>query len=106
MNKVFIINNSGHDYSKAEKYGKLVYLTKGQVASYAANKSYREIADKMKDVTANDYILVTSLASLNCIAGWIIGYLRLPLNLLLYKDGKYIVRKMLPTLIYENEEVL
>ena len=103
--KVYIINDSGHDYIKAEKYGTLVYLTKGIVASYATTQHYRVFADKMKDATPEDYILVTSLASMNVIAGWIIGTLGFPLNLLLFKDGDYVVRRIMPRLI-ERKEII
>jgi hypothetical protein len=92
--KVFVINDSGHDFSGAKSYGKLVFLSKGKVASLPINKYYRHFADKMKDITEHDYILITSLASLNCVAGWVVGSKGLPLNLLLYKDGKYTVRTL------------
>ena len=99
MPKVFIINDSGHDYSEAKKYGELVYLTKGKVASYATTQHYRNFSEKMKDAKPEDYILITSLASMNCIAGWIIGTLGFPLNLLIYKDDRYVVRRILPRLV-------
>lgn len=99
MPKVFVINNSGHDYSKAKRFGELVFLTEGKVDGYAINKNYRELADKLKDVREGDYILVTSLASLNCITGWIIGQLNLPLNLLIFKEDKYLKRKLTPSII-------
>lgn len=99
MPKVFIINNSGHDYSDARRYGELIYLTKGIVAPFKTNLHYRELSEKMKHATPEDYILITSLASLNCIAGWIIGTLGFPLNMLIYKENKYIVKKLYPTLI-------
>ncbi len=99
MPKVYVINDSGHDYKEAEKYGTLVYLTRGKVASYATTQHYRTFAEKMRGATSNDYILVTSLASMNVIAGWIIGTLGFPLNLLLFKDGQYVVRRLMPRLI-------
>jgi hypothetical protein len=99
MPKVYIINDSGHDYSEAKQFGTLVFLTKGKVASYATTQHYRVFAEKMKDAGPNDFILVTSLASMNCIAGWIMGTLGFPLNLLLFKDDKYVVRRIVPRLV-------
>ena len=104
MSKVYVINDSGHDYKEAEKYGELIYLTKGIVASYATTQHYRTFAEKMKDATSDDYILVTSLASMNAIAGWIMGTLGFPLNLLLFKDSTYVVRRIMPRLITPNNE--
>ena len=96
--KVYVINDSGHDYEGAREYGDLVILTKGRVAAYAANNHYRSFVSQMEDLQENDYVLVTSLASLNAIVGWIIGSRGLPLNLLLYRDGKYIVRRLVDNL--------
>ncbi|KKN73981.1 hypothetical protein LCGC14_0395470 [marine sediment metagenome] len=98
---MFIINNSGHDYSQAKKFGDLVFLTTGLIASYKITLHYRILANKMKDAQPEDYILVTSLASLNCIAGWIMGTLGYPLNLLIHdsKTGKYVERKLFPQLL-------
>lgn len=101
MSKVYIINNSGHDYSQAKKYGDLVFLTEGLIASQKTTLHYRILADKMKNAQPGDYILITSLASVNCIAGWIMGTLGYPLNLLIHdqKTGKYMERKLFPRLI-------
>ncbi len=104
VSKVYIINDSGHDYKEAEKYGTLIYLTRGKVAPYAIIQNYRTFAEKMKDATPDDYILVTSLASMNAIAGWIMGTLGFPLNLLLFKDSTYVVRRIMPRLITRKEE--
>lgn len=102
--KVFIINNSGHDYSAAEKYGQLVFLTSGIVNTYATNMHYREMVENLKDATPEDYILITSLASMNAIAGWIVGLLGFPLNLLLFKDNDYVVRNIHPRLLLEERK--
>ena len=49
--KVYIINNSGHDYSLAEEYGELIFLTEGNLKPFSLNQYYRILAEKMKDAT-------------------------------------------------------
>ena len=102
--KVYVINNSGHDYSEAEQFGDLVYLTTGEVSAYKTNLHYRMLAEKMKDAQEGDFILVTGLASINAVAGWIIGSLGVNLRLLLFKNGYYLQRCLLPTLLKEEVE--
>jgi len=92
--KVYVINKSGHDFNKAKAFGRLIFLTEGKVASLPVNKYYRIFAEKMKDITEHDYILITGFASLNLVAGWVVGSKQLPLRLLLYKDGKYVERTL------------
>ena len=104
MPKVYVINDSGHDYKEAERYGELIYLTRGKVASYATTQHYRTFAELMSDASPGDYILVTSLASMNLIAGWIIGTLGFPLNMLLFKDNTYVVRRLMPRLIQPTKD--
>ncbi len=106
MPSVYIINKSGHDYSSARKYGKLVYLTEGLIVPDKITLHYRILAEKMRGAKPGDYILVTSIASINCIAGWIIGTLGFPLNLLIYnnKHRKYLEWKIFPELTFLKEE--
>jgi hypothetical protein len=100
--KVFIINNSGHDFSQAEDFGELVFLTSGAVDSSKSNLHYRELAAKMSEAKEGDYILVTSLASINAIAGWIMGRLGLNLRLLIYSNNKYVVKTIYNNLLEED----
>lgn len=90
--KVFVVNKSGHDYSEAKKYGKLVYLTTGHLRADKVNSFYRDIAEKMRDSSPNDFVLITSLPILCSVACSIMSFLHGRINLLLFKDGKYRVR--------------
>lgn len=96
---VWVLNESGHDYSQAEEFGTLRFLTKGKVDSFASNKYYRIYAEALKDMQDGDYVLLTGLASMNLILGWIIGHKQLRLRILLYKNRKYVVRELMPNLI-------
>lgn len=91
--KVYVINRGAHDYSDAERYGDLVYLTEGLLKNpFNTASFYRYAADAMHDAYDGDYILVTSLNSMCTVAGWIIGRLGFSLRLLLFKNDNYIVR--------------
>lgn len=97
---VYIINRSGHDFSPAQHFGNLIFLTDGLLDSYDSNKHFREIWDILKDAQPFDYLLITGLASCNAIAGWIMGRLNFPLKLLIWKDGKYLER----TIVFNKEK--
>ena len=101
--KVFIINKSGHDYSPAQEFGDLVFLSEGFVEPYDLNIHYREFSEKLQEAQEGDYLLITSLASLNALAGWILGIKGLSLNLLLFKGNKYLERNIKPKLQEEKE---
>lgn len=92
MSKVYVVNKSSHDFSAAEHFGKLVFLSEGHMNRYGTNNMCRHFADAMADSTADDYILLCSLNVMNAMACAIFAHKHGVLNLLLYKDGKYIER--------------
>jgi len=90
--KVYITNRGGHDFSPAERFGELVYCTCGTVPRYNASQMYREVAEAMEGSLSTDYILLTSLTTLNSVACGLFGHKHGRLNLLLYRGNDYIER--------------
>lgn len=91
---VFIANKSGHDFSPSSKYGKPVYVTKGLIGRYEINYMTRRWWECLKSSTKEDYILITSLTNLTVVGAAIFGWLHGGINLLLYRNGKYIARSI------------
>ena len=92
--KVFITNKSAHDFGPAEKYGKLIFLSEGSINRYATNNMHRVFKDQMEGSTEKDYIVLCSLNVMNSIACSVFVHKHGKLNLLLFKDGKYIERNL------------
>ncbi len=90
--KVFIVNKSAHDFSAAEEYGKIIFLSEGPVNRYSTNSMIREFSKAMKNSRGTDYIVPCSLNVMNSIACAIFAYKHGKLNLLLFKNGEYIER--------------
>lgn len=94
MNKVYIVNKSAHDFSAAEAYGELIFLSEGPMNRYAINNMHRFFTDKMKGSTEKDYIVPCSLNVMNSISCAIFAVKHRCLNLLLFKGGEYIERNI------------
>jgi hypothetical protein len=92
--KVFIPNQGGHDFSKALRYGTLVYVTKGLVNRFSVNVMARMWASSLKSSTKEDYLLLTSLTILSVVGAAIFGYLHGGINLLIYRNDNYIARHL------------
>jgi len=92
MVKVYIVNKSAHDFSAADKYGKVIFLSEGSMNRYSTNSMVREFGAAMKDSDGDDYIVPCSLNVMNSIACAIFAHKHGKLNLLLFKDGVYIER--------------
>jgi hypothetical protein len=108
MAKVYVINKGGHDYSDAKRFGELHFLSEGPISKFAVSKIYREFAMQLRESTPNDYILVTGLTTMACIACSCFSFLhRGKLNMLLYKNGRYIERRLLLSdLLSKSSELL
>lgn len=94
MAKVYVVNKGPHDYRDAEQYGELVYCTDGVIDKFDTAQMYREISGAMRDSEPDDYILLTSLATLCCVACGIFAAKHWQLNLLLYRGDSYIARSL------------
>lgn len=92
MPKVYVINKSNHDFSEAEKYGEIIFLSEGSMNRYSTNHMMRIFYEKMKNSLKEDYLVPCSLNVMNAIASAIFASKHKTLNLLLYKDGTYIQR--------------
>lgn len=95
LTKVFIVNKSSHDFTPAEKFGELIFLSEGTMSRYATNNMHRRFSELMKDSSSNDYIVQCSLSVMNSIASAIFAHKHGKLNLLLFKDGDYIERNLI-----------
>lgn len=94
MSKVFVVNKSPHDFSAAEEYGEIVFLSEGPMNRYAANNMARMFEDGLAESAKDDFIVPCSLNVMNCIACAIFAHKHGTLNLLLFKDGDYIERNL------------
>jgi hypothetical protein len=92
MKTVYIVNKSAHDFSEADTYGKVIFLSEGVMNRYATNSMVRQFSYLMKASHSDDYIVPCSLNVMNSIACAIFAHKHGKLNLLLFKDGKYIER--------------
>ena len=94
MPKVFIVNQSCHDFSKAEKFGKLTFLSSGSVNRYATSKMFRAFEDEIKKSEKEDYILLSGMTIMSSIACAMFARKHKRLNLLLWKsrDKDYMER--------------
>jgi len=90
--KVYIINRGGHDFSNAREFGEFVYLSEGKMDRYSTARMYRQFADILQYSEEEDLLLQTGLGTMTSIASAIFGYLHNRINLLLYRNGKYIER--------------
>lgn len=106
MPKVYIPNNSGHDFSQAESFGELVFITQGSVDRFKINNMYREVVATLKDSTAHDYVMVTGLTQINVVLTSVFAVKHGRLRLLMYdvKEERYVLREIVIDNLLKSEE--
>lgn len=88
MRKVLVINRSCHDFSKAERFGQLIYLTKGNLNRYNISSMYRQFEKAIKDSSPEDLILLSGMTIMSTIASAMFSTRHQRLNLLIWKSDK------------------
>jgi hypothetical protein len=73
---VWIINEGGHDYKKAEKYGRLMPMTTGSVNPFNPDRLMVIVSNRLRVATAQDFLVVSGSPMLNAIAVsmWLIRF--------------------------------
>ena len=95
MSNVYVVNRSAHDFSPAEKFGKIIFLSEGPMNRYSTNNMHRKFTEAMKDSNEHDYIVPCSLNVMNSIACAVFAVKHGKLNLLLFKEGEYLERNLI-----------
>lgn len=90
--KVYIPNQGGHDYSDAERFGSLTYITQGAISKFSVGTMAREWSKYLSESSPDDMILLSSLTTLCVIGCSLFARKHGHINLLLFRNGKYIRR--------------
>lgn len=104
MTKVYIVSKGGHDFSPAEGFGEIIFLSGGSMSRYSIASMYRQFVDKLKDSAPGDYILLTGLSSMCAVACSIMAFLHGKVNFLIFRDGVYIERNLVLNQLLDNKE--
>lgn len=103
---VWVPNLGPHDYSPAEQYGKLIYLTEGYINRFDVGGLARKLANGLEDAEPFDYLMMTSLPILCSLSGMILSYKFGNVKFLLYQGGSYSVKEVSFTSLGQDEHFL
>lgn len=103
--RVYVVNRSTHDYSAAERYGELVYVTKGFQKRFAVGQHTRRWQEALKDSQPDDFIILSSINIICSIGCSMFAAMHGRLNLLLWNDTGYIKREVHLSEVLASEKV-
>lgn len=88
MPNVYVVNQGCHDYSKAEEFGKLVFLSEVSMDRFDTSKIWRKFHPVLSHASNKDWILLSGLTVMSLIASGILIAKFGKLNLLIYRNTK------------------
>jgi len=88
MRNVLIVNKSCHDFTRAEEFGNLVYMTEGALDRFNTSKMFRAFKPFIDQSKPEDYILLTGMTVMNTIACSMFAHKHGRVNLLIFKERK------------------
>lgn len=68
VSRVYIANYAGHDYTEAEAYGQLCYITRGFVSFDSLDRLKFSIAQAVADTQPQDWLLLSGTNIVNVLA--------------------------------------
>ena len=92
--KVYIVNKSNHDFSAAEPFGELVFMSEGAFNRYEVNNMLRTFSEALRDSAAEDFLLPCALSTMNMLAAVAFALKHRRLNLLLFRQGDYVEKNL------------
>ena len=95
MPKVYILNDLNHNFSKAERFGELVYVTQGKVPIFKTDALRNLLLKNLKDFNIDeDYLLISGPALLCVMAALLLKVDGKPIKTLVFdaKAQEYVVR--------------
>ena len=68
MPKVWAVSDAGHDFSKADEFGKLEYILPGKANVFCTDQMYAEIATRLSEAEEGDYLIMSGTSLALCMA--------------------------------------
>ena len=95
--KVYVPNQSYHDFSDATRFGELVFLTQGPQDILKLNTVYRRVGELLRDAIAGDYLLISGPITVNAMAASILAYRFGRVKYLIFDgaSGRYVSKPIL-----------
>lgn len=90
--KVFVTNFAGHDYSKAEKYGEIVWITRGYVSFHSLDRVKYRICESVSTSSSEDWLLLSGIPMICVVSALYWYFLHKKVKLLIHdkkRDDEY-----------------
>lgn len=88
MPQVLVVNKSCHDFTAAEDFGTIKFMTEGALDRFNVSKMYRTFKPFIDNSSQEDYLLLTGMTVMNSIACAMFAAKHGRINLLIWKEKK------------------
>lgn len=73
---VWVVNHAGHDYTKADAFGRVLPITTGKVNPFNPDRLAVQVTERIKVADSEDFVLISGVQILNSIviAMWLMKF--------------------------------
>ncbi len=89
MRRVYVLNDGGHDYADAERFGEITFCTQGVLSKNDIHKLFRLLDETLSESGPTDLLLLTGPASLCAVASALMVGYHGEVHYLVFHDGQY-----------------
>lgn len=86
MSSVLVINKSCHDFTAAEKFGEVIFLSEGSMSRFNTSKMFRTFKPFIDASSPEDYLLLTGMTVMNTVAAAMFAAKHGRVNLLIWRE--------------------
>lgn len=106
MSKVFVVNQSPHNFKPAAQYGELVFMSEGSIDRFATNRMIRQFTPFLAESSDEDHLVISGPTVMNVMAAVMLARKHGGvLNILLERRGSYVQRALDLSNVRELEEL-
>lgn len=87
MNRVFVVSNSGHDFSPARVFGDIAFLSSGPIGKFNTDTMQERFLEELISSGPGDYIIPCGMNIMNIVACSIFSDIHHRLNLLIFDSN-------------------
>lgn len=96
--RVFVTNFAGHDYSNAERFGEIVWITRGYISFHSLDRVKYQICEQVFKSTPEDWLLLSGIPVICVVSALFWYHLHRKVKLLIHdKKGGDVYREFVIT---------
>ena len=106
MANIYVVSDSSHDYSDAQRFGEMIFLFKEKINVFAIGKLAKLINEKLANAQVEDYLILSGNSIAGCMAFYTLlkNFNQVKLLIFSFRDQQYEARTITRSMFETTSE--